>query len=617
MTENDTKRTSGQDEDGFWELDVMLPQKKKALPFAKNTETVAITVAPAKDVDSGAIPIPPPDPQRLARARRVMEAAERRFSRHGTQTPPSAQRSTLFDEREAEYLQAQRKRDELEAQYRQGKEEPIPPKPASAASSAVLTAYQPPSNPLLTQITVYRISPQGAPDRIRDQALAAFHASPPPSEPQAVPYHAAIPGYDGMTAGQRDCYLWWREQARNGAYPPIDSAYVYLYAYETLNLLPAPVEPSLALDTLCSLWAAYRDAEPRLDYLVPEWICDLCLVYRLSLPAFFPEDLLEIAVRVASLKEFYLGFSGGDTASPFARAVFRYGSNYRFQDSKFITEENRSLFETHIPAAFLRAFTKLEEEEKDSTTLGICTKRSFQARMIRQSFAGSAFARSIKMRIEVDYLSCNRSVELRFMATDLIKYAENQVRRLLGIKSRFHTAHLDPRLKAAADEYFAPLFPKMNKKQEAPIKEPPAYEALYDAPSAPFSPDTAKRIEQSAWAVTQKLVEAFDEEASPALPEQAPPQDFPAVTKEASASAPQEEMAQDALLRTAFALLMEEKDAEFAVLAKAHEMLPLTLAEKMNDCALDALGDIAVTEMDGVPRLIPDYKEDIAQWMNL
>ena len=179
-----------------------------------------------------------------------------------------------------------------------------------------------------------------------------------------------------------------------------------------------------------------------------------------------------------------------DGYSPVARAVFRYGLNYRWQEGKFITEENKPLFYTHIPAAFLTAFTLLEEAEKESETFGICKKSSLVCTMTRHTFAGTAFSKALKKRLTVRYLSCSRSLELRFMATDLCKYAENRVRRLIGVKSRMHTANLDPRMKAAADAYFAPLFAATEKKKkQARTQPPPEYEARYEAKSDPFSPE--------------------------------------------------------------------------------------------------------------------------------
>ena len=187
------------------------------------------------------------------------------------------------------------------------------------------------------------------------------------------------------------------------------------------------------------------------------------------------------------------------------------------------------------------------------------------------------------------------------MATDLVKCAENQVRRLLGIKSRFHTSHLDARLRQAADEYFAPLFPKIQKARKDPAPRPiPEYEALYEAKSEAFSKEAAERIEQSGWNITKKLVETFEEtEESPPVIPQAPIEEAP---KE--------------LVKVAFSLLLSNKQEELCDLAKAHGLLLPSLAEQMNETALNLFSDVAVEEENGHLTLIEDYKEDIFAWLN-
>lgn len=91
----------------------------------------------------------------------------------------------------------------------------------------------------------------------------------------------------------------------------------------------------------------------------------------------------------------------------------------------------------------------------------------------------------MKRRIELEYLSCSRSIELRFAVTDMIKYAENNVRSMLGIRSRFHTPNLAMPLRRAADEYFASF--KKNEKKSGLRCQRPEYEKLYEASKSELS----------------------------------------------------------------------------------------------------------------------------------
>lgn len=633
--------------DSFWDLHVMMPQRKPSPPLPVPT-TVEITVEEGSG-ETGS-PIQQPDPQRLAKAKAAMQQAQARFA--AKKEPGSlldAQTTSVrSSDRDREYFHAQQVRRNLESRLAETKAElsrpePIPSVPQKRLSEPLFT-YVPTENPLLCTVSVYALSAPTAHDSFQEQ-VEHLHAAPPPtSEPPAVDFDAVLPTYSAMTSAQQKRYLWWREQVRAGRYPPIPGAYIHLYACELINLTPTVLAPQDALTALCSLWEAYRECDSRLNYLVPEWIIDLCLLYQLPFSASLLPTARESAIRLSSLQEFFLGSLPCERGSPFANAVLRYGCNYRFRNSSFRTEENAALFDTHIPAAFLTAFTAWEAENRTENSP---LRKSVQSVMIRRSFVGSSFTRSHKYRIDVTYLSCSKAVELRFTATDLVKYCENQVRRMLGIKSRFHTGGLDPTMKRAADVYFAPLLKKhtaAKSKAQAEAAPPPAWEALYEAKSEGFSPKEARRLEQSAWSVTRQLVDAFadDPEApsgecptsgedsgsrkaafsSPDCPPSAmpgsgtspspdiPPPDLKKPDAEESTDAP-------ALIRDAFSLLLEEKKDDFLALAKKHRMLPLTLAEQMNEHALDVIGDIAVDCEDGFPRLIHDYKEDIKQWLNL
>lgn len=638
--------------DSFWDLNAMMPQRKPSPPTPIPT-TVEITIEQGEG-ETGS-PIPQPDPQRLAKAKAAMQQAQKKFAaKSGTGFPPDAQPSSVRSaDRDREYSHAQQVRRNLEFRLAEVKtessrSEPIPPVPSKKLSEP-LFSYVPTDNPLLCSVSVYALSAPAAHDPFQAQVEQIHTAPPPTSEPPAVDFDAVLPTYSAMTPFQQNRYLWWREQVRAGRYPPIPGAYIHLYACELINLTPTVLAPQDALTALCALWEAYRECDSRLNYLVPEWIIDLCLLYQLPFSASLLPTARESAIRLSSLQEFFLGSLPCDLGSPFANAVLRYGCNYRFRSSSFRTEENAALFDTHIPAAFLTAFTAWEAENRtESTPL----RRSIQSVMVRRSFVGSSFTRSHKYRIDVTFLSCSKAVELRFIATDLVKYCENQVRRMLGIKSRFHTVGLDPTMKSAVDAYFAPLL----KKHTAPAKDktqaeaaaPPAWDALYEARSEGFSPQEARKLEQSAWSVTRQLVDAFsddpdvpsDEDRAPtensdarqaALFSEGNDSDTPSAPPESSMPSPAsdslslvaekpdagENTNAPALIRDAFSFLLEEKKEDFLALAKKHRMLPLTLAEQMNEHALDVIGDIAVDCEEDFPRLISDYKEDIKQWLNL
>jgi hypothetical protein len=322
------------------------------------------------------------------------------------------------------------------------------------------------------------------------------------------------------------------------------------------------------------------------------------------------------------LKEFFVGYDGS-TASPYASALFSYCSGYNWRNSKFITPENRHLFEKHIRGAFLHAWGKVEAEHK-TVFAPVGKSAMVHAVTTRDAFGGALCCFDQKRRIEVQYLACSRSIELRYTVTDTVKYAENQVRGLLGIRSRFHTPNLPMPLRQAVDEYFAP-YKKAQKKEAIPAPVP-AYDALYEPERSDLSLDYAKAIEEQAWATTELLVEA--EEASASLPpvqEEAPPVSPAPVTPTSPVTpSPSADVSIDASvdistatahLTEALSLCLKEDAVGFSTLARTRNLLPDALAEAVNDFFYDVIGDAVLEEGENGYRVVSDYREDLIQWM--
>ena len=218
-------------------------------------------------------------------------------------------------------------------------------------------------------------------------------------------------------------------------------------------------------------------------------------------------------------------------------------------------------------------------------------------------------AYNVKRRIEIEYLSCARSPELRFAVTDTVKYAENNVRALLGIRSRYHTPNLAMPLRSAVDEYFAPFKRELKKKPDEPV---PEYEKYYDAGETDFSLDAAKSLEESSWATTGLLVGDPEEEDAPAAPPppEEPPQKAVSPTVTAADTAPT-----GGYIKEALSCVLSGDSEGFRKIAKNRGLLPDTLCEELNEALFDEFGDTVVFA-DGNRYLpVPDYTEDITEWM--
>jgi hypothetical protein len=69
-------------------------------------------------------------------------------------------------------------------------------------------------------------------------------------------------------------YFYWRTEARRGSFLSTDASYLYLHAYEILNLVEKP-DPVDAADYLKLLWQTYRNSCKEVTSYFPEWSGDL------------------------------------------------------------------------------------------------------------------------------------------------------------------------------------------------------------------------------------------------------------------------------------------------------------------------------------------------------
>ncbi|MBO5898889.1 MAG: TerB N-terminal domain-containing protein [Clostridia bacterium] len=432
---------------------------------------------------------------------------------------------------------------------------------------------------------------------------------------ECVSFFSYMPQYDQMNRAQLDWYLYWRDQVRSERYLPTDYSYIFLYLFEIINL-PDKIPPAKGQRMLCNIWTHYRDEHPLLNRYLADWICDYSLIHQLPPPA----DELAVDLRLiatsSSFREFYAYPTGSDESHD-AAVYLLFATNYDYKKSKFYLagDEQARAARKHIPGAISTVLRSLEKEG-----VGLTDIKMQKATLSRDSFIGALCSGEMKRRIEVEYCSFQRSFELRYLITDIIKYTENRLRRCFGNKSQLSIFGLPDKVKAILDAYLEHELP-MTKRTQTPPR--PEYEALYDLPATEVSLERAAEIERASWDVTERLLEAFEESVtesneSPSEPPATvdpPPQSVPAP------SASPTDGQQDSPLAPykAFIVAVLQGDAT-AVRAIARDMgvMPDVLLEQVNDVAVELMGDILLeSDENGRYTVIEDYEDDVKQILNL
>ena len=420
-------------------------------------------------------------------------------------------------------------------------------------------------------------------------------------ECERVPFFSYVPQYAQMNRAQLEWYLWWRTCARAGNFLDTDYSYVLLYLYEIINLSEV-MDHSESQSLLCKLWLRYRPIYRQIDGYLPDWICDYSLVHRLPPPVAETGVTLSSVQAHCSLKEFFVPMGGEDG---YLSALLAFCSNYDYQKSKFYRGESIGLFDKTVRGA-LHAVT--QHLTRDGKLFSLAEMDD--SRMVRDAFTGALCSFRIKRRIEVEYCSFSRSHELRYFITDVVKYTENRLRSLLGVRSKLSIYALPASIRQLLDEYLDAVLPRRLsvKKQEA---EEAAYEKLYDLPRTELSLSNAANIERLSWETTERLVEAFEEDDGLAeMPKKA--QESPIVSAVPDCLPESKTAATDdpwaPFRRYLSACLADDASAKRTALEKSG-VGEEVLADEINTLAADLLGDILLEESDNGFAVIDDYRE--------
>ena len=183
------------------------------------------------------------------------------------------------------------------------------------------------------------------------QARALF--SREGGEAPQVEFFSYVPQYNQMSAAQLGFYLWWRTLFRKGSCIPVRHvSYLLLFLYEVINVGDL-LDPAEGQAQLLRLWLAYRDAHPRLDPLIREWLCDYSLLNRLSAPV-LPLNLYRELLSGCKLKEFYVPLDG--EADAMTNAVLAFCNNYGI--GSFSSNDNSAAGDPEISGNIIRSCLK-------------------------------------------------------------------------------------------------------------------------------------------------------------------------------------------------------------------------------------------------------------------
>ena len=472
--------------------------------------------------------------------------------------------------------------------------------PTREAKPTPLSVYTP-TDSLLHEVRVYAWGQRYEYyERFRAHARGLYKKEGEACE--CVPFFSYMPQYEQMSTAQLAYYLWWRTNFRKQVYLEAEYSYLLLYLYELINLCDV-MPPREVQDAMLRLWTNYRRHDPRLDASVREWLCDHALLYQLDAPV-LPRREVSDMIGGARLKEYYVPLGGNGEA--LVDAVLFFCNNYDYTKSKFFTEETAKDYHRVLRGALAVAIDYLRERDGNVLTGG-----GGVSTVSRDAFSGAICSYQLKRRIEVDYTSFSHTHELRYIMSDVLKYAENGLRATRGVKSRLSVYAIEVPLRERLDAYLALALPQ--KTRAAKQEEVPAYERRYDLPVREVSPKRAAEIEAASWQTTKRLVEAFEEETplDGVNFEEVKPQTSKNETAEVVETPVEGLAATLGELCTLVRLLADENVTGARAFARECGRMLDALVDRVNEAAVDALGDIIIEDTGEGFALVEEYREQL------
>ncbi len=548
MDENSEKDILDEKDD-FWDIDKLVPKKAKSMsPFASKP-TVSL-YEPSDGVDSS-------------------DSSEQKDEKDF-----SAERKISFEKHGVETLGEDKPADET---------------------------YYPRDNRLIQRVTIKRARDKydfyGS---FRKAALIYYDYKT--NKCEYVPFFSYMPQYSQLTAEQKNYYFYWRGEIRRGKFPKTDYSYLYLYVYEILNL-PDKIPAAEGIKMLTTLWREYKTELPKISANFSVWIQDYCFIHKLPCPTEELSEFMHEVIAASSFKEFYLSdIKSADAES--VGAMIAFLSDYDWRRGKFIEEaSDTALYKKHMYTAMKSLLLRLDSWGELYGADG-----GTQV-FVRNAFPNSLCTHSVKCRLEIEYISLAAADGLRASITAAVRYTENKIRAMMGVKSRLSVKELPDRYKELLDMYFNLV---ENRDERIRAKEQiPEYEKLYDAVSEGLSFAGADEIERASWATTQRLVVEQEDDA-------AEPSSEAADETDPTLSADMQKTSESAGADT-YGL----SDEDISFISAVHrgsacdydELSQDSAAERINEAFSDAIGDVVLYH-DGEKYMIyDDYTEEIGEWL--
>lgn len=430
-------------------------------------------------------------------------------------------------------------------------------------------------------------------NRSRTYALELFDKSPD-TDSEFVEYFSFKPSFSDLSKAQRDYYLFWRYNIRQGFFAKTSPSYVFLLVSEIVNL-PDKIPPKEGLDLIISLFDECIDDIPKYERLISDVLFEYCVVHNLQIPYKRISSIVykfknPISNIIGSLFVFdYLLNRSSDFSEEELKFVFEKNLSFSYSSGKHYSENSKLAF--MLDSYFYKILGIFIRETPECITqiYSRHENRASPIKVIRPTFLLINASSEIKKNLVFEYYSFDKTdVELLYLL-NIAKCIENKFRGLCGIRARLTVTPLDENSRRTLDRIFDSVIP--NKRDtETPVKA--------NNKKVHINFNAAQKIEEASWETTKMLTEGIDVF-----------DDIPETSNEAEVFRAFTDLETNVI----HALIKKDLDSAIAECQKQGVFLDAVITT-VNEKALDIFNDVIIdTENMSV---YDDYVTDVEQLIN-
>lgn len=444
-----------------------------------------------------------------------------------------------------------------------------------------------------------------------------WHVEPPAP---FVPFMCYWPEYKDMSEGQTRWYFYWRNEVREGQYPPTGLSYLFLVIYELINGIGWR-EPVQGYRLMKEIWIAYREAFPKLDDYLPDWLMDFILVHRLDVSVRDVTAIAPCCVSGDALEwELMDRFRSEPPDLPLEAAALL--SDYNVMRSKFYANGGHAVLNTYIPKVFAAVDGYISK--KYGAPLIERLDPGEPARRERYLFRSAVYDSTLYgISTAIEFVPVSSHGPLRAFVTQLIRLTENTLRGLCGYKGRLRGIAVEEDITALVQRYLEREVGRSASAEQA-------------GPAVRINADKLARLQSDSdkvrdlLTVTEEMGEPEGGSRIGGREHSEPPGAGTAGQRgepegSRTADVPEGWCAEPDEVQTLLSRLTEEQlqllaalmanggELDGQALGRQAPSIMIDLAmDEINEAALDVLGNLVIEEESGLIRIAEDYREELA-----